>query len=48
MIKRQIADDRAAQEARLKPTAGKGGTKRTANASTVGSPTGTCLIQVRM
>ena len=49
MIKKQIADDRAAQEARLKPTANKSGAKRTVTASTAttaGSPSGSCLIQV--
>ena len=44
MIKRQIADDRAAQEARHKATDSKGGTKRTVITSTAGSDS--CLIQV--
>lgn len=44
MIKRQIADDRAAQEARHKATDSKGGTKRAVVTSTAGSDS--CLIQV--
>ena len=49
MIKRQIADDRAAREVKIKPTVSKDDAKKTAISSTVGSsPTtsGSCLIQV--
>jgi len=51
LIKKQIADDRAAREAKLKPTTSEGAAaKRTAISSIAGTHSATsssCLIQVR-